>query len=96
MPGRNLKPAFGSDASIERDFLYFKHIGNRALRVGDWKIVALKDGPWELYNLATDRVEIHDLAAAHPEKVRELAAIWQRQDAEYRRQGATGKPLRKP
>ena len=96
LPGRSLRPAFGSDAAIERDFLFYKHIGNRALRVGDWKIVALKDGPWELYNLATDRVEIHDLAAAHPERVRELAAIWQRQDAEYRRQGATGKPLRKP
>ncbi len=96
LAGRSLVPALGSDARIERDFLYFKHVGHRALRVGDWKLVAVKDGPWELYDLAHDRIELHDLAAARPEQVRELADIWGRQDEEYRLQGATGKPLREP
>ena len=38
-----------------------------ALRVGDWKIVAAKDSPWELYNLADDRSETKNLAAKHPQ-----------------------------
>ncbi len=96
LAGRSLVPAFATDAPIDRDFLFFKHVGNRAIRVGDWKLVAVKDGPWELYDLARDRVESHDLAAGRPDKVRELSAIWERQDEEFRRQGATGKPLPMP
>ena len=93
LAGRSLMPALATDAAIDREFLFFKHVGNRALRAGDWKLVAVKDGPWELYDLARDRTEMHDLAAARPEKVRELAAVWARHDEEFRRQGATGKPL---
>jgi hypothetical protein len=48
--------------------------------------------PWELYDLAKDRAEAHDLAAQHPEKVTELAAIWARHDEEFCKQGATGMP----
>jgi len=40
---------------------------------------------------AKDRAESHDLATRHPEKVKELAALWSRNDAEFRKQGATGK-----
>ena len=47
--------------------------------------------PWELYDLAQDRGESRDLAAEHPDKVKELAARWAELDAEYARQGATGK-----
>jgi arylsulfatase len=94
LPGRSLVRAFEKDVSVERDCLFFKHEGNRALRVGDWKIVASGAGaPWELYDLAKDRAESHDLAGRHPEKVKELAALWAQRDDEFRRQGATGKPL---
>ncbi len=55
-----------------------------ALRVGDWKIVAAgKNSPWELYDLSSDRSESKNLAEDKPEKVRELAAIWQKQFDEY-------------
>ena len=91
LAGRSLVPSFARDVTLARDAIFFKHIDNRALRVGDWKIVASgNDAPWELYNLATDRNETHDLAATHPEKVRELAAMWRQRDAEYARQGASG------
>jgi arylsulfatase len=94
LSGRSLVPAFDEDVPIDRDSLFFKHLENRALRVGDWKIVAAgKDSPWELYDLAHDRAETRNLAAQHPEKVRELAALWERQNAEFLEQGATGKPL---
>ncbi len=94
LSGRSLVPAFDEDVPIDRDSLFFKHLENRALRVGEWKIVAAgKDSPWELYDLAHDRAETRNLAAQHPEKVRELAALWERQNAEFLAQGATGKPL---
>jgi arylsulfatase len=74
--------------------LFFKQAQNRALRVGAWKIVASgAAAPWELYDLDKDRAESHDLAARHPDKVKELAALWAKLDEEFRKQGATGAPL---
>jgi arylsulfatase len=75
--GRSLLPAF-DNRPIERDGLFWEHEGNRALRVGDWKLVAKSPaGPWELYDLKADRTELHDLAAAHPERVKEMAGKWE-------------------
>ena len=31
---------------------------------------------WELYNLAEDRAQIHNLAAEHPERLEELKGLW--------------------
>lgn len=92
LAGRSLVPSFANDVTIPRDFLFFKHSGNRALRAGDWKIVASgENAPWELYDLSSDRAESHDLAMQQPDKVRELAAIWTRQDKEYQRQSRSGR-----
>ena len=58
----------------------FSHMRARALRTGDWKLVWSKRMPheitWELYNLSTDRSEMHDLAKKHPERVEAMAAEW--------------------
>ena len=54
MPGRSLVPALAKDSPVERSELWWLHQGNRAIRSGDWKLVAVNDGPWELYDLATD------------------------------------------
>jgi arylsulfatase len=78
-PGQSLVPAFSKDEIIARDNLWWLHEGHRAVRVGDWKLVAVRGGPWELYDLKTDRAEQHDLAVKRPEKVKELEAAWQRQ-----------------
>jgi arylsulfatase len=68
---------------VEAKCLWWLHEGNRALRAGNWKIVAAgKDSPWELYDLATDRSESNNLAADKPEKVRELEELWNRQAEE--------------
>jgi arylsulfatase len=95
LPGRSLVPSFANDVTVEHDFIFFKHEGNRGLRQGDWKIVSKgENGAWELYDLAKDRTETHDLAALQPDRVKALAAIWDRQDQEYQREGASGKPLK--
>jgi arylsulfatase A-like enzyme len=40
--------------------------------MGKWKLVALRNRPWELYNLETDRTEISNLAAQRPDIVRQM------------------------
>ena len=76
-PGKDLSPTFERDATIKRDFLWWFHEGNRAIRRGDWKLVAAKNEPWELYDLAHDRAENDNLAAKDSDKVRELSSLWQ-------------------
>ena len=93
LPGRSLVPLFARDTDTPHEAIFFKHMDNRALRLGDWKIVASgKNAPWELYHLTDDRAESHNLADKHPDKLRELVALWTVRDAEYSRQGATGAP----
>ena len=82
-PGQSFTSAFVKDAPQPGRMIWWLHEGNRALRVGDWKIVAAgKDARWELYNLKVDRAESKNLAGQMPEKVRELAALWTRQTEE--------------
>lgn len=84
LPGKSLTPAFARDGTVQRDSLWWLHEGNRALRVGDWKIVAAgKDSPWELYDLTSDRSETNNLARTRPDKVRDLSAVWTKQLEEY-------------
>jgi arylsulfatase len=72
------------DGAVVHEDLWWEHEGNRAVRVGDRKLVAAgKDGPWELYDLAADRTETRDLAAERPGEVRELARRWQRRWDEF-------------
>jgi len=78
-PGRSLVPAFAKDVILDRDSLWWLHEGNRAIRVGDWKLVSAKGHPWELYDLSTDRAESRNLAKQQPEKAQVLAALWDRQ-----------------
>jgi arylsulfatase len=78
-PGKSLVPVFTKDGTVTHDSFWWCHDGNRAVRVGDWKLVADHEHPWELYDLRVDRCESHDLAAEMPDKVRELERIWTRQ-----------------
>ena len=84
-PGKSLVPAFAKDGAVTHDYLWWLHEGNRALRVGDMKIVAAgKDAPWELYDLRTDRAESNDLAKKQPERVNVMAAVWTKHTEEFR------------
>lgn len=56
--------------------------GKRAVRMGDWKAIQLNvnnriDNPVELYNLQTDPAETNNVAASHPDIVRQAQAIFQ-------------------
>jgi arylsulfatase A-like enzyme len=80
--GRDLSKAFTNEANTDRE-LWWLHENNRALRAGDWKLVATNGGPWELYDLANDRTENKNLAAENPDKVSELQQRWQSLTAEF-------------
>ncbi|HXG11806.1 MAG TPA: sulfatase-like hydrolase/transferase, partial [Gemmataceae bacterium] len=88
LPGRSLVPAFAKDGAVSRDFLFFSHSGNRAIRMGNWKLVAsgAEKDSWQLYDLATDRAETVNLAARYPERVRQMEARWKELNAEFQRQ----------
>jgi arylsulfatase A-like enzyme len=84
LAGPSIAPAFIKDHSIRRDYIYFNHNHNRAIRVGDWKLIATgESGPWELYDLSTDRAEQKDLARVAPERVHRLAAMWKECDDSF-------------
>ncbi|KAF2484678.1 putative arylsulfatase [Neohortaea acidophila] len=54
--------------------------GRAAVRCGDYKIVFIPKpkGPekWQLYNLAQDPGEVHDLAAADPQRLERMIKMW--------------------
>jgi len=77
MEGRSLVRAL-SGGRMDRGPMFWEHEGNRAVRVGKWKAVAVQPtGRWELYDIEADRTELHDLAAQHPERVRDMVAQWE-------------------
>jgi arylsulfatase A-like enzyme len=80
-PGRDLAPLEGTSLApvFERELdsrppMFWEHEGNAAVRAGQWKLVRKYPGDWELYDMDADRTELTDLAAQHPERVREMAA----------------------
>ena len=87
--GRSFAATFAENCVDTARMMFWEHEGNKAVRRGRWKLVAeypgswrtLRSyptgGAWELYDLDTDRTETRDLAAQHPELVRELAAAWE-------------------
>jgi len=81
--GKSWGPVLAGKAESPRtdqDALAWELFGNRAVRQGDWKLRWLYKpygtGDWELFNLATDPAERTNLAAAQPDRVRALVALW--------------------
>ncbi len=77
MQGQSLTRTFDDDSVIARR-LFWEHEGNRAVRDGDWKLVGLRQKPWELYKISEDRTEQEDLSDTNPDKLMELKQVWQR------------------
>lgn len=74
--GRSLASVLKTGQPIEREPIYWEHEGNRAVRQGNWKLVAQHTGPWELYDISQDRTEMHNVAADHPERVKQLSSLY--------------------
>lgn len=83
MRGKSMVPYLSkrADTIHEKDFINgWETCGRAACRRGDWKIVFIPKpkGPerWQLYHLAKDPGEVHDLAEQEPEKLKELIKLW--------------------
>ncbi|MGM7698749.1 arylsulfatase [Microbacterium sp. A84] len=82
--GRSLLQALeGGGTESETRAQYFETLGHRAIWKDGWKAVAFhvrgadfETDRWELYNLAEDFSETHDLAEVHPERLRALIEDW--------------------
>lgn len=77
-----LQDAETPSVSFSNRVLGTELMGKRAIRQGDWKLVHMPlpygDNQWQLYNLKEDLGEANDLAAQHPEKLKQLKALWQK------------------
>jgi arylsulfatase A-like enzyme len=80
----------GKRKGAPHEALYWRMGNMMAIRRGPWKLVKTREGRLDtdvaalgelseaaLYNLAEDIGEQRDLAAEHPDKVKELTAAWQ-------------------
>ncbi len=99
LDGRAPRPLHGTSfayaldhpaAPTTKEVQYFETLGDRAVWHRGWKAVVrhLKEDDfdsdaWELYYTDRDFAEIDDLAAQHPERLRELVALWFAEAARY-------------
>jgi len=76
LPGQSLVSAWSGRVSEERT-LAWEHEGNKAIRQGNWKLVASFGQPWELYNLEKDPTEQNNLVVENPTLTEKLSRDWQ-------------------
>jgi arylsulfatase A-like enzyme len=86
--GVNLMPhLLGENRAAPHDALYWRFGPQKAVRKGDWVLVDWRDftartnSGWQLFDLARDVGQRHDVAGQHPDVVADLRQAWQRWDA---------------
>ena len=90
LEGKSLVPVF-ENKELDREAIYWEHEGNRAVRMGKWKLISkankkrsfiwdktdeLAIEDWELFDMEKDRTEMDDIAVEHPDLVKEMAGMW--------------------
>ncbi len=54
LDGESLMPLFRNTYAERQQPIFWEHEGNCAVRNGDWKLVKVFGGDWELYNMRVD------------------------------------------
>ena len=76
LEGASLRPVLSGAKIARTKPLVWEHEGNRAIRDGKWKLVAMENQPWELYDTEFDRTETRNLAVSEPQRVKTMSAQW--------------------
>jgi arylsulfatase A-like enzyme len=63
LDGTSFLPQLNGGVANKNKYYFWEHEGNKAVRQGDWKLVALHGGDWELYNLKSDPFEQYNMIA---------------------------------
>ncbi len=78
--GRSMATLFRNGTREAHPELCWEHVGHKAVRHGNWKLVGDGDpkdlGNWELFDLEADRTEVNDLADRYPQRVQQMADAW--------------------
>jgi arylsulfatase len=83
LQGKSLMPMLtgGSSIEVESRGLGWSAYGMDAYRRGNWKVLRLPEpygsGDWQLYDLAADPGEVHDLVSEFPQRASALAKAWE-------------------
>lgn len=94
LDGKNPLPTLsGAQIGPLHPWLAFDYNQHSGLRMGDWKLVRPgTHASWELYHLADDPGETHDLAAARPKDLERLVAAFQHWEHEVREDASPPAP----
>ncbi|MFP6904427.1 MAG: arylsulfatase [Verrucomicrobiota bacterium] len=76
LDGISLVPTLHGKALKRGRPLFFQYGSWQVIRDGKWKLAQAKSGPWELYDLSTDRTETRNRAGEYPERVADLKEQW--------------------
>lgn len=82
--GISMKPFIDGTSEVvrtEKDWWAFELFGNGYVMQGELKAMKVRtgmfgDGKWHLYNVVTDPSETHPLEKKHPEKLKEMIALY--------------------
>lgn len=84
LAGKSFAAVLKGGSQSGHQTLFNEHEGARYVRHKGWKLVLLKgQKEWSLYDIINDPAEINDLAAQHPDKVKELEAMWNKWAREH-------------
>ena len=75
--GESFLPIMRGEQWTRQQPIFWEHEGNRAVRVGEWKLVAEHDMAWELYNMHEDRTELNNLAAGDHDRVHNMTRLYE-------------------
>jgi arylsulfatase A-like enzyme len=87
LDGENLWPMMSGRAEFKRQkpmvWVFTEYGGQMAVRIGNFKVIrqglkTQRPGPWEVYDLASDRAEKHNVAAQRSDVIQQAKSILRR------------------